>query len=118
MLPVPREIRLGDRVRAQHAVLATRRRARIAAGALDAAVDDEVRDMDVLRTELAREALREAAQRELAHGEGRRLGVALHAGGGAGKEKRAATTLDHAFERRLRDEEAPIGADDQCLEYF
>src|SRR5438552_1712166 len=47
--------------------------------ALDAAVDHDVRHVDALRVKLARQALREPAQRELAHGEGRRLGVALHA---------------------------------------
>ena len=44
-----------------------------------AAVDDDMSDMDALRRQFARHALREAAQRELAHRERRRLGIALHA---------------------------------------
>src|SRR5207248_9914517 len=88
------------------------------AGSLDAPVDDEVRDMDVLRAELAREALREATQRELADGKGRGLGIALDARGSAGEEKRAAPALHHALERRLGDEKAAIGAHDHRLEHF
>src|SRR5258705_13187061 len=36
----------------------------------DAAVDHDMPDVDALRLQLARHALREPAQRELAHGEG------------------------------------------------
>src|SRR5436190_2038702 len=84
VLAVDIQVRLRDRVRIEHAVRAPARGARIA-GFADAAIDDEVRDVDVLRPELAREALRQAAQGELRHGEGRRLGVALDAGGRAGE---------------------------------
>ena len=64
-----------------------------------------------LRLQLARHRLGEAAQRELAHGEGRRLGVALHAGRGAGEEDRAAPRGHHAPRRLLADEEAAEGRD-------
>ena len=73
-------------------------RARVA----DAAVDDEVRHVDALRLQLARQRLRQAAQRELAHGERRRLRIALHAGRGAGEEDRALTPRHHAPRRLLR----------------
>src|SRR6516164_773042 len=43
-----------------------------AACAADATVDDEMGNVDTLRRELARHALCQPAQRELAHGEGRR----------------------------------------------
>src|SRR6185295_14331765 len=79
----------------------------------DAAVDHEMRDVDALGPHLARQSLRQAAQRELAHGEGRRLGVALDARRGAGEEKAAALPRQHAFQRGLRDEEAAVGRDHQ-----
>jgi hypothetical protein len=54
MLPVHREIGFGDGIRAQHAVLpagccAPQFFVTCAARALDAAVDDEMRDVDILR---------------------------------------------------------------------
>ena len=55
----------------------------------DRAVDHEMRHVDALRLQLARHRLREPAQRELAHREGRGLRIALHARRGAGEEDRA-----------------------------
>ena len=55
----------------------------------DSAVDDDMRDVDALGRELARHALRESAQRELAHRERRRLREPLDAGRSAGEEHRA-----------------------------
>src|SRR5215468_4091396 len=43
--------------------------------AADAAVDDEMRDMNALRRQLARHALRQSAERELAHRERRGLRI-------------------------------------------
>src|SRR5271167_2285338 len=71
------EIGRGDRVGVQHAVGLIRRLD--PAGIADRAVDDEVGDMDALRRQLARHALGEAAQRELAHRERRRQRVTLDA---------------------------------------
>src|SRR5690348_5934603 len=70
----------GDGVGVEHRVGPVRRlgAARIA----DAAVDDEVADAHALRRELARQALGEAPERELAHREGRGARIALHAGAG------------------------------------
>src|SRR5262249_8918525 len=79
------------------------------ARAPDPAVDHDVSDVDALRRELARHALGEAAQRELAHGEGRRLGIALDPRGGAGEQDRAVLLRQHAPRRLLGDEEAAIG---------
>src|SRR4029077_14357693 len=62
VLPVDVQVTLRDLVGQQHGVLAPLGGARVASR-LDAAVDDEMRDVDVLRRELARQALREAAQR-------------------------------------------------------
>src|SRR5262249_6501953 len=75
----------------------------------DAAVDHDVSHVDALRRKLARHALGEAAQRELAHGEGRRLGIALDPRGGAGEQDRAVLLRQHAPCRLLGDEEAAIG---------
>src|SRR5262249_21945186 len=74
-------------------------------GAADAAVDDEMRDVDALRRQFARYALRQPAQRELAHREWRGLWVALHAGGGAGEQDRAMLVRQHALHRLLRHQE-------------
>src|SRR5262249_18336530 len=82
-----------------------------AARALDAAVDHDVSDVDALRRELARHALGETAQRELAHGEGCRLGIALDPRGGAGEQDCAVLLRQHAPRRLLGDEEAAIGGD-------
>ena len=80
---------LGDGVGVEQAVGGAGVAGAAALGVPDAAVDDEMRDVDALPLQLARHRLGEAAQRELAHGEGRRLGIALHAGRGAGEEDRA-----------------------------
>src|SRR5207247_1666371 len=68
--------------------------------------------------ELAREALRQAAQRELAHRERCGLRISLDARRGAGEEQAAAAALDHAFQRGLRDEEAAVRGDCQRLAHF
>jgi hypothetical protein len=81
------------------------------------AVDDEMRDMDALRPELARGALGEAAQGELAHGEGRRQREALDAGGGAGQQDGAAAMRQHAFHRLLRHQEGAVGGDRERLRH-
>ena len=70
------------------------------------AVDDEVGDVDALRRQLARHALRQPAQRELAHRERRRLRIALDARRGAGEQDRAVPARQHAPDRLLRDQEA------------
>src|SRR6185295_9475964 len=66
MLPVDIQVALRDLVGQQHAVIAAIRGPRVLSRP-DAAVDHEMRDVDVLRRQLARHALRQAAQRELAH---------------------------------------------------
>src|SRR5713101_2888099 len=85
--------------------------ARVAALVLDAPVDDEMGDMDVLRRELARHALREAAQSKLAHREGSGIDITLDARRGAGEQDRAAAAAQHLPSRRLPDEKAAITAD-------
>ena len=76
---------------------------------IDAAVDDDMRHVDALRLQLARHALREPAQRELAHRERRRLRIALDAGGGAGEQDRAVLAGQHACGRLLRHQKAAKG---------
>ena len=56
--------------------------------------------------ELAGHALGEPAQRELAHGERRRLGIALHARRRAREQDGAAAARQHAARRLLRHQEA------------
>src|SRR3546814_20833647 len=72
----------------------------------DAAVDHEMGDMDALRCQFARQALRQAAQRELAHGERGGAGVALDARRSAGEQETAAAVRDHLPGGGLRHEEA------------
>src|SRR5690242_21924053 len=71
--------------------------------ALDAAVDDDMCDMYPLRVQLARHALREAAECKLAHRERRRLRIALDAGGGPGEHHAAVLLRQHALDRLLTD---------------
>src|SRR5439155_18592337 len=107
VLAVEIEIALRDRRRLEHSVGT----ARVAALPLDAAVDDEMGDMNVLWRELARHALRQAAQSELAHRKGSRIDVALDARRSAGEQDRAAAAAQHLPSRRLPDEKAAITAD-------
>jgi hypothetical protein len=58
-------------------------------------------------------ALREAAERELAHRERRRLGVALDTGGGPGEHHAAVLLRQHALDRLLTDQEAAEGGGHQ-----
>ena len=85
-----RHVGLGDGIRIEQAVGRGRVAGPAALGIPHPAVDHEMRDVDALGLQLARHRLRQPAQRELAHGERRRLGIALHAGRGAGEEDRAA----------------------------
>jgi hypothetical protein len=55
-----------------------------------------------IRSQFVRGVLRQAAQRELAHGEGGQVRVALDTGTGARQQERAAAMWDHA-PRRLAD---------------
>src|SRR5207253_5339928 len=103
VLAIEMEIAVGDRLGIEHRIGPALGEPGIA-GAADPAVDHDVADMDVLRLQLPRQALREAAQGELAHREGGRAGIALDAGAGAGEQDRAAALLYHALRRRPRDE--------------
>jgi hypothetical protein len=53
--------------------------------AANAAVDHDMADMNTLRRQLTRHALRQSAQRKLAHRKRSRLRIALYAGGSAGE---------------------------------
>ena len=70
MLAGQGEHRLGDGVRVEQAVGRVRRLR--PGGAADAAIHDDMDDVDAPRVQLARHALGEAAQRELPHRERRR----------------------------------------------
>ena len=70
------------------------------------AIDDKMGDMDVLGRQFARHALGQPAQAELAHREGRRVGITLDAGRGAGEQDRAASSFQHGPRCRLPDQEA------------
>jgi hypothetical protein len=72
-------------------------------------------DMDAVWPDFPRGALRQAAQGELAHGEGGREGEALHARGRAGQQDGAATMRQHAPGCLLHDQEAPEGGDGNRL---
>ena len=85
------------------------------ARAPDAAVDHDMGDMDALRVKLARHALGEPAQRELAHRERRRLRIALHTGRRAGEHDRAVPVRQHAPRRLLGDQERAEGGDVERL---
>src|SRR5258708_30516391 len=94
VLPMNLPVRLGDRLDVQHAVLAAvpggvwPRAAQLLA--VDAAVDDDMRNMEPLRPVLARHALRDHAQAGFRRGELRKARFAAQASRGAGEEHRAA----------------------------
>ena len=111
-LPKDMQIVQRDRVGIEHRLrLVGRFRApRIA----DRTVDDEVGDMDALGGELTRHALRQPAQRKLAHRERRRLWIAFYARRGAGEQHRAMPARQHPPYRLLTDQERTEGACRQC----
>src|SRR5215813_4442748 len=97
-------VALGNRVRIEQAVgIVGRGRPALAA---DAAVNNEMRDVNAERTELAGHALRKPAQRELTHGERRRVRIALYARRGAGEQDRALPTRHHQLGRSLPDQKS------------
>src|SRR6185369_13405973 len=72
---------------------------------VDRSVDDDVRDMDVLRAELARHALGERAKRMLGARERAEPCRAAQRRRGAGKQDRPAFARSHAARNRLRRKE-------------
>src|SRR5688572_28849662 len=62
----------------------------------DAAVDDDVSDMNALRPKLARHRLRDLAQAALRGGKRGEVGRAANRGGGSGKEDGAFASRYHA----------------------
>ena len=113
MLAVDRQVSAGDGVGVELGVGLLAGPGRT--GAADAAVDHEVRHMDVLGRQLARHALSQAPEGELAHGEGRRAGVALDAGRGAGEENRSGASLQHRLGGCLADQKTAVAGDPQGL---
>ena len=71
--------------------------------------------VNALRLEFAGHALREPAQGELAHREGRRLRIALHARGRSGEEDHAFAFRQHPAGSLLRHQEAAECRHRQCL---
>src|SRR6516165_12630575 len=68
-------------------------------------------DVDSLWRQFTSQTLRQAAERKLTHGKGRRLGVALHARRCAGKQNRTMTARHHALGRLLRNQKSAERAD-------
>ena len=78
-----------------------------AAGVANPAIDDEVRDVDPLWRQFAREALGESAQCKLAHRKRGRLRVSLDARRSAGEQNRAMSPREHPDDGLLRDPKRP-----------
>src|SRR6266702_1552784 len=106
VLMVQHPIGIGDGGDVEEAVRATRilqfRPQAEQAIALDAAVDDDVPDMDSLRPEFARHALGERTQRRLGRGKRRKIGLAAQRCACAGENQRAAAARQQRWDRRLR----------------
>ena len=68
-------------------------------GPVDRAVDDDMGDVDSLRSQLASQALRQRPERVLRPGEGGKARAAAHARGRAGEKDRAAAAFDHSLRR-------------------
>src|SRR3981081_289644 len=102
-------IGLGERADAEPAVLAAipdRGRSPAAqAIAIDAAVDDDVRDMDAEWPVLARHALRDHPKAGLGGGEMRKPRLAADAGRSAGEHDRATAERHEPASRFLPDQE-------------
>ena len=75
-------------------------------------------DVKALRLQLPRHALGQAAQAELAHREGCRLRIALHARRGAGELDRAAAARQHQLRCLLADQKTAIAGDEQRLAHL
>jgi hypothetical protein len=70
--------------------------------------------MDAARAQLPRHALGEPPQSELAHREGRRFGIALHARRGAGEKNCTLLARKHSPDGLLRHEKTAVGTDANC----
>ena len=70
-------------------------------------------DVNALGRKFARHALGQTAERELTHGEGRRLRITLHACRRAGQEDRTVLARQHALDCLLSNEKAGKRGDDQ-----
>ena len=77
----------------------------------DAAVDNDVRDVNTFWAEFAGHALRQRAQADLGHGQARTAGTAAYRGRGAGKNNRARAALEHGARRCATDEKTAKTAD-------
>ena len=75
---------------------------------IDAGIDDQMRDMDVLRAQFARHRLRHGAQAEFGAGKRRIAGAATERRGGAGEEDVALAARQHQPRRLASGEEAGV----------
>ena len=110
VLVVQHPIGVGDGGDVEHAVGAARffqlRPQAQEALALDAAVDHDVADMNVLRPEFARHALRQRPQRRLGGYERGKIGLAAQRTAGTGENQAAAAAREQRRDRGLRQLEA------------
>src|SRR6202048_4883483 len=85
---------------------------------IDAGIDDQMRDMDILRPEFARHRLRHRSQAELGAGEGRKAAAAAQAPGRGGGEGVALAPRQHQPRRFASGHEArPAGHFPDLAEY-
>ncbi len=81
-----------------------------APGGIDTGIDDQMRDMDVFRPELARHRLRHGAQAKLRAGKGRKAAAAAERRGRASEEDIALASRQHQPRRfAARDKAGPAG---------
>ena len=84
--------------------------------AVDAGVDQEMHDVNVLRSQFARHRLGHRAKSELRRRKCRKPLAAAHAGGRAGKEDGAASARKHDARRLAADQEAGVAGEFPRLE--
>src|SRR5262249_22835292 len=94
-LPVNLPVGLGDGIRFQQRILRSLARQMSVALGPDLPIDDDVRDVDALGTQLARHRLSQRAQAEFGHREVGETGAAAQRSGGAGEKDGATTGFDH-----------------------
>src|SRR5260370_21241970 len=84
--------------------------------AIDRAIDDQMGNMNILRSELARHGLCHRAQAELRRRKRGEAGTAANAGGGASKQDRAAAAWRYVTCCFATGQKATIAGEVPCLE--
>ena len=109
------QIGLRDCIRIQQAVFSSAIDPWVVRSLPNAAVDREMSNMNILRRQFSRHALRKSAQAEFAHREGGRVCISPVTRRCASQKDRPASSLEHETCRRLSYEKSAIAGDKDGL---